>query len=78
MVREPITETHEPDVPINWPEGHVGVALTEDDQDECIEVTIHGVRHYLHSSTAQELSRMLSARIEEWNKIAQASGFPGV
>lgn len=78
MVHERITETHEPDVPVNWPEGHVGVALTEDDQDECIEVTIHGVRHYLHSSTAQELSRMLSARIEEWNKIAQSSGFPGV
>jgi len=78
VIREPVTETHEPMVPRNWPDGHVGVALTGDDQDECIEVTIHGVRHYLHSSTAQELNNMLSSRIEEWNKTAQAVGFPGV
>lgn len=78
VIRESVTVTHEPDLPLNWPDGHVGVALTDNDQDECIEVTIHGVRHYLHSSTAQELNRMLSSRIEEWNKTAQAAGFPGV
>jgi len=38
-------ETFEPDTPRNWPEGHVWVALTDDDIDECIAVTIHGVRH---------------------------------
>ncbi|MFJ6003949.1 hypothetical protein [Arthrobacter sp. NPDC092385] len=78
VIREPITETHEPDVPQNWPHGHVGVTLTDDDQDECIEVTIHGVRHYLHSSTAQKLSTMLSSRIEEWNERPQALGLPTV
>lgn len=78
VIREPVTETHEPPMPQNWPNGHVEVALTDNDQDEYIEVTIHGVRHYLHSSTAQELNIMLSSRIDEWNKTAQASGFPGV
>lgn len=29
------------------PEGHVGVTLTPDTIDECIEVTIHDVRHCL-------------------------------
>lgn len=78
VIRESVTVTHEPDVPQNWPDGHVAVALTGNEQDECIEVMIHGVRHYLHSSTAQELNRMLGSRIEEWNKTAQAVGFPGV
>lgn len=70
--------THEPLVPTNWPDGHVGVAITDPDDDECIEVTIHGVRHYLHSSTARELNNMLAARLEEWNGIAQRFGAPGV
>ncbi|WAH99765.1 hypothetical protein [Arthrobacter sp. MMS18-M83] len=78
VIREPVTETHEPTAAQDWPHGHVGVALTGKDQEECIEVTIHGVRHYLHSTTAQELSKMLSSRINEWNKTAQAAGFPGV
>lgn len=78
VIREPVTETHEPPLPQNWPHGHVGVALTGDDQDECIEVTIHGVRHYLHTSTARELSQMLSSRIDEWNGTALAGGAPGV
>jgi hypothetical protein len=73
-----IKETHEPEQPIIWPDGHVGVSLTSDDQGECIEVTIHGVRHYLHSTTARELTLMLSDRIEEWNEIATAAGFPRV
>ena len=78
VIREPVTETHEPLVPHNWPDGHVGVALTDDDQDECIEVTIHGVRHYLHTTTAQELSKMLISRIDEWNGTAVKAGAPGV
>jgi len=73
-----VKETHEPPEPQNWPDGHVAVVLTGDDQGECIEVTIHGVRHYLHSSTSRELSNMLLARIEEWNVTAEAEGIPPV
>nr|WP_146077538.1 hypothetical protein [Clavibacter michiganensis] len=43
-----VRETHEPEVPLNWPDGHVNVELTGDDQDESFAVTIHGVRRYLH------------------------------
>lgn len=74
----PVSETHEPFVPQDWPDGHVGVALTDDEMGECIEVTIHGVRHYLHSSTARELSNMLLGRIDDWNEQARAAGFGGV
>jgi hypothetical protein len=73
-----MTETHEPGVPTNWPHGHVGVQLTPDDVDECIEIRIHGVLHYLHSSTAAELQPMLTEKLDEWNGIAQAHGFEGV
>lgn len=48
-----ITETHEPAVPQNWPDDHVGVIVTGDDRQECLEVTIHGVRHYPHSTTGE-------------------------
>lgn len=78
MSQKIIAETHEPEVPRDWPDGHVGVALTGDDQDECIEITIHGVRHYLHSSTARELSNMLVGLLDEWNGIAAPAGFPPV
>ncbi len=78
MPRGPITETYEPSVPQDWPHGHVAVALTDDDKDECIEVTVHGVKHYLHSSTARALSDMLLERIEEWNGIAIRAGYPPV
>lgn len=37
-----VTETHEPAVPIGWPDGHVAVGLTDDAEDECIKITIHG------------------------------------
>lgn len=70
----PVHETHEPSIPQNWPHGHVAVALTDDDQTECIQVTIHGVRHHLHSTTARELSNMLLAQIKDWNAIAKAHG----
>jgi hypothetical protein len=52
----PTSITHEPNVPSNWPDGHVDVALTGDGAEECIGVTVDGVRHFLHSTTAQELS----------------------
>jgi hypothetical protein len=68
-------ETHEPEVPQNWPEGHVSVALTQDELDECIEVTVHGVRHYLHSTTAYELRNMLVERLDEWQRAAELEGY---
>ncbi|SDZ26534.1 hypothetical protein SAMN05216554_2905 [Herbiconiux ginsengi] len=71
--------THEPDAPLaNWPEGHADVELTGDDDSECIAVTIHGVRHYLHSTTAYELSKKLDGRIREWDVYAKSKGAPGV
>lgn len=69
-----IKETHEPAIPQNWPDGHVAVALTDPEVDECIEVTIHGVKHHLHSTTARELSDRLVARLDEWNAIARDAG----
>lgn len=71
-------ETHEPAIPVNWPHGHVDVTITDLEDDECIAVTVHGVKHYLHSTTARELSNMLAARLDEWNVGARARGFPGV
>lgn len=65
-------ETHEPAEPRNWPDGHVSVALTDDDVDECVAVTIHGVTHYLHSTTARALSDALLAKLEEWNATVLA------
>ena len=59
--------THEPRIPQDWPHGHVGVELTGDEIDECIKVRIHGHDHYLHSSTARELSNMLLETINTWN-----------
>jgi len=71
-------ETHEPREPHNWPLGHVEVELTGSESDECLRITIHGVKHYLHATTARELSNMLLARLEEWNAIAEAAGFEPV
>jgi len=70
-----VRETHEPETPQNWPEGHVSVALTRDEIGECIEVTIHGVKHYLHSTTVRELANMLTSRLDEWNTTMR--GKPG-
>lgn len=72
--KELIRETHEPDTPIDWPDGHVGAELTEDDVEECIAVRIHGVKHYLHLTTARELSDMLVAKLDEWNAKAVQAG----
>jgi hypothetical protein len=73
-----IKETHEPAVPRSWPDGHVAVELTGDDAVECMKITIHGVDHYLHSTTARELSDRLVAKIDEWNIIARNVGIPEV
>lgn len=73
-----VSVTHEPEVPTNWPDGHVDVDLTGIEDDECIVVTIHGVRHYLHTTTAHELNKKLTSRIQEWDRGAKALGAPGV
>lgn len=67
-----VTETHEPAVPINWPEGHVRSEMTDDTQGECIAVTIHGVTHFLHATTARELARSVEQTLDEWNTMARA------
>lgn len=38
-----------------------GVAITGDDEIECIRVTLADYEHFLHSSTARELSNQLAA-----------------
>jgi len=64
-------ETHEPPIPVNWPDGHVSSHFVNDlDKDECICVTIHGVDHYLHATTAREMARSLSRTLNDWNKFA--------
>lgn len=74
-----IPDTHEPDWPLpGWPDSHVDVQVTDIEEDECIAVTVHGVTHYLHSTTARELSNKLLGRLEEWNRSARGAGFPGV
>lgn len=70
--------THEPATSIDWPDGHVSVDLTGDDVGECIAVTVHGVRHHLHATTAQALSERLIDRIAEWDAMAKSAGAPGV
>ncbi|MGA5134994.1 hypothetical protein ACPCTO_34945 [Streptomyces olivoreticuli] len=75
----PVRETHEPTVPLaNWPQGHVGIELTGGDQEECVLVTIHGVKHYLHACTARELERHLASTLEEYNASCRDFGMPPV
>lgn len=69
-------ETHEPEQPLpGWPGSHVSVNMTSPAEPECIAVRIHGVTHYLHSTTAAELHRSLGATLREWNTIARAAGY---
>jgi hypothetical protein len=72
------SETREPKQPRNWPYGHVAVDLTGSDSEECFLVTVHGVDHYLHSTTTRELSNMLLDRLDQWNATALASGIEPV
>lgn len=73
-----VSETHEPTEPIDWPDGHVRVELTGPELSECIVVTIHGVQHHLHSTTAQALNDRLTGKIEEWDAFAKSQGAAGV
>jgi hypothetical protein len=89
--------------------GDVDVTLTDDTEIECIAIDLAGSRHFLHSTTARELSNMLLdlnglpvsitihgvehsaggavartlskillARINEWNRINIPKGALGV
>lgn len=40
---------------------NVAVTLTDDTEDECLALDMGDTRHFLHSSTARELSNMLLA-----------------
>ena len=53
--------THEPEIPFpDWPYSHVYIEdVFFSDYDECIKVTIHGVEHYLHRTTALSLYEQL-------------------
>jgi hypothetical protein len=78
MKNETTLVTHEPDEPQNWPTGHVRVDLTGPDDLECVKVWIHGHTHYLHSTTARELAKMLGKCLDDYNKTAKEHGIPGV
>lgn len=72
-------ETREPDEPLpGWPQSHVAAELTDDDDFECVRVTIHGVQHYLHASTARELQKALGSRLDEYNALCVEHGAPTV
>lgn len=74
-----VAETHEPDMPLpGWPSSHAACALTDADQDECVVVTVHGVEHYLHATTARELQESLSKTLVEYNARCDAAGVPRV
>ncbi|MBW9120784.1 hypothetical protein JNB63_11830 [Microbacterium trichothecenolyticum] len=54
------------------------VDLTGKNQGECIVVTIHDVRHHLHSTTAKALNDRLTEKIDEWDAYAKSRGALGV
>jgi len=64
--------THEPEVPQNWPDGHVRVELTGNETDECVKVWIHGYMHFLHATTARALQEKLEKALTEWNESKDA------
>lgn len=75
----PVRETHEPDAPLSgWPRSHADSELTDPEADECVVVTVHGVQHYLHSTTAQALHASLGETLAQYNAVCDRSGLPGV
>jgi hypothetical protein len=60
--------THEPhEPPPGWPGSSVRSELTGPDIDECVRVTIHGVEHLLHATTARALSDSLLKTLDAYN-----------
>ena len=77
--RTAVRETHEPAEPLpGWPRSHATTELTGDEQFECVRVTIHGVDHYLHATTARELHTMLGADLDAYNAKCLKAGVPTV
>lgn len=75
----PVRETHEPDLPLpGWPSSHADSELTGTDEEECVVVTVHGVRHFLHATTARELHESLGKTLVEYNTVCDTAGMPGV
>lgn len=75
----PVRDTHEPDLPLaDWPRSHVDSELTGPDDDECVLVTIHGIRHFLHATTASALHTSLGKTLDEYNGVCDTAGVPGV
>ena len=69
--------THEEDFDDStWPHSHVGVTLTGDDVLECFSVTVHGVTHYLHATTAHELFIKLHNTLHTFNTRNRNAGLP--
>jgi hypothetical protein len=54
------------------------VDLANASRDENFIVTVHGVRHHLHPTTAQALNERLSEKIEAWGRDAEARDTAGV
>lgn len=65
------TETHEPLNPLpNFPYSHVKVEDTfYEDVDECLSITIHENKHYLHRTTALSLYEQLQ---QYFRKLTEA------
>lgn len=71
----PAAQTREPMPPLpGWPGSHARVFLTDADEAECVGVEIHGITHYLHSTTAASLHAELGRRLREWNATATRFG----
>jgi hypothetical protein len=72
-------ETREPSMSLpGWPESHVSTGLTGDEDDECVFVTIHGVKHRLHATTARALEESLRRTLVEYNQKCAEAHVPGV
>jgi hypothetical protein len=56
----------------------VDIRETGMNEEECFIITIHGIDHYLHATTAYELYKKMGEVITEWDKEAKRHGAPGV
>jgi hypothetical protein len=60
--------TTEPETALpGWPRSHARVELTDDQEGECVKVTIHGVEHLIHATTARALSDDLLEKLNTYN-----------
>ncbi len=72
-----VSVTHEPSIPLpGWPGSHVHTELTGADIDECLAVTIHGIMHYLHADTANELRVSLEKTLTDFGAVIADMGVP--